>query len=275
MLYPKFLMLSSAISFVVLSFGLIVGSFLNVCIFRLPRKVFWKGHRSQCFSCKSKIPFWLNIPVFSYCCILGRARCCNKKIPVRYPLVEALTACLFLLIYWRHPFVGWDIRHLEFYYFDCLRFSHIAIFSSLLLICSFIDFEFMIIPDEISLGMVGFAPLVCLLHPELSWTSSLYGVFLGAGIIYAIAWLYFIFRSREGIGMGDAKLLAAIGGWCGYQAVLPSLFYGSVIGSLSSLCYLIISRQFSFKAEIPFGPFLAAGALFHLLSPVHFISLFL
>lgn len=267
--------LTSSISYFAITFGLIIGSFLNVCIFRIPRNIFWDSHRSFCFYCKEKIPFWLNIPVLSFLLLRGKARCCGSKIGLRYPLVEVLTGLLILLIYWCFPFVvshdGDYLLHMN----ELIRFSHAAIFACVMLVCSFIDLEFMIIPDVISLPMIALAPVVFYFHPELTLKSSLFGILLGAACIYAIAWVYYLFRRQEGIGMGDAKLLAVVGGWLGYEAVFPTLLYSSVLGTVIGVLVLLLSKKFSLKAEIPFGPFIAIAALFHQLSPFSFYELWL
>ena len=266
-LYSFQQLLSTPVVWFVFVFGALLGSFLNVCIFRLPEGNFWKHSRSICFSCHKKIPVWQNIPIFSYLLLRGRSRCCGQSFSSQYLLVELLTPVLFVLIYWRFPFVtGQWGEALGVHLKDFIRFFHAASFCSLMIICSFIDFRHMIIPDEISLSMVALTPVIIYMHPELNWFSGLLGAIIGGGVIYLIAWVYYLLRKREGIGMGDAKLLAAIGGWLGYQAIVPTLFYGSVVGTLTSVIYLGVSRRFSFRAEIPFGPFLALGALFHLLS---------
>ena len=131
-----------------------------------------------------------------------------------------------------------------------------------------------IIPDVLSLPMIALTPLVVMLHPELSWRSGLIGVIAGGGIIYLIAWLYLLVRGREGMGMGDAKLLAAIGGWLGYQAIMPTLLVGSVLGSVVGIGAMLKSRQLNLQTELPFGPFLALGAALFLLLPFHWLETF-
>ena len=133
-----------------------------------------------------------------------------------------------------------------------------------MIVCSGIDFDHKIIPDIISLPMIFLTPLVVYFHPELLWFDALIGVFLGGGVIYLVAWLYYLLRKEEGMGMGDAKLLAAIGGWLGYKAVLPTLLYSSFIGSLFGLSSMIYSKRINLKSEIPFGPFLACASLLYL-----------
>ncbi len=254
-------------------FGLIMGSFFNVCIYRIPRKIFWQSQRSFCPHCEAKIPMWLNIPIISYVLLRGKTQCCKQPIAAFYPLVELITGLLFVYIYYRFPFLNGpllprpNIHILEF-----IRFSHALIFTSLLLICSVIDIQHMIIPDSLSLSMILLTPLVIYIHPELTWKSGLGGVLFGGGVIYLVAWLYILIRGREGIGMGDAKLLAAIGGWIGYESILPTLLYGSIIGSIAGIILIISSRQLNMQREMPFGPFLALGASLYLIAPFHWIE---
>lgn len=263
--YNLNLFLHSPHFWILLIFGLIMGSFFNVCVLRIPKGEFLNQKRSHCPSCGALIPALLNIPVFSYVFLRGRSACCHKKISMQYPIVEVLTAVLFLFLYLEHPFWGFQsLASKNFYTTEFIRFIHAISFVSLLLICSVIDFNLKIIPDVISLPMIVLSILWVWIHPELDARSSFYGVLLGGGIIYAIAWTYYLLRKQEGIGMGDAKLLAGIGGWLGYQSILPTLLYGSILGSIFGSLVLILSRRFNLKTEIPFGPFLAIGAIIHM-----------
>jgi leader peptidase (prepilin peptidase) / N-methyltransferase len=126
-----------------------------------------------------------------------------------------------------------------------------------------IDIKLMIIPDVISLPMVLASPLVVYLHPDLTWQSSLLGVLLGAGLLYGIAWLYYLVRGEAGMGMGDVKLLGVVGGWLGYEAILPTIFLGSLLGSAIGILLVIGSKQRSLRSAVPFGPFLALGAVIY------------
>lgn len=246
--------------------GALLGSFFNVCIYRIPRQIFWKSHRSFCPTCEKSLPFWHNIPILSWLILRGKAACCGAKISLQYPLVELGSACLLVLIYWTFPFMLHSeggqlvIDSAEF-----LRFIHAAVFSSLLLICSVIDLEHQIIPDVISLPMIAASPLVAWLHPELDIKSSLIGIFLGGGIFYGIAWAYVLIRKEYGLGLGDVKLLAAIGGWLGFQSVLTTIFWASILGALVGIICIVVSGQRDLKLKLPFGPFLSVAAVaFHL-----------
>lgn len=247
--------------------GLIIGSFLNVCILRLPEGQFFANSRSQCRHCGHLIPFWYNIPVLSFFWLRGKSACCRKPLLWQYPLIELLTGALFVWVFWWHPFLSTPTFSVN--YEESLRFAHNVAFCSLLIVGTVIDMRYRIIPDEITLGMICVAPLLALVHPELSLRDSLWGILLGGGVIYAIAWIYYLLRKAEGIGMGDAKLLAGIGGWCGYQAILPTLFYASVLGSLYGLGLMLVRRKLDMKYELPFGPFLALAAFIYLFQDRH------
>ncbi len=245
--------------------GTFFGSFFNVCIYRIPLKIFWKNKRSHCPACNALIPFWYNIPLVSWLVLRGRAACCGASISVRYPLVELLSGLLFVTIYHCFPFVlGWQ-GHLQLDPANFLRFMHAIVFVSLLLICSFIDLQYMIIPDVISLPMIAVTPLVVYLHPDLDWKSALFGILLGGGLFYAVAWLYFLLRREAGLGMGDVKLLAAIGGWLGYQSIITTIFWGSLLGSFVGLGLIVFKGKMSLKTRLPFGPFLSLAAILYLL----------
>lgn len=257
-------------------FGLIWGSFLNVCIYRIPRGNFWASSRSFCPQCQKQIPFYLNLPLVSYLFLLGKSACCQKRISPQYPIVELGTALLLVLLLFRVRLAGLSLFELHFVSLkEWLRFLHGFLFISILIVTSVIDFHFMIIPDKISLPGILATPLVIWLHPELSWKSGLLGVLIGGGFILVVAWFYYFLRKKEGIGMGDAKLLALMGGWLGYESLFPILFYSSITGSVIGIFLLAAQEKLSMKAAIPFGPFLALGALIQLLSPVSFWSFFL
>ena len=263
--FRLYVLLLSPLTWLVFVMGASIGSFLNVCIYRIPLGTFFKHHRSVCRGCAAEIPFYLNIPILSWILLRGKARCCGMSLGLQYPLVEFLTGLLFVVIYWRFPFVtlgndgaSWDGANM-------LRCVHAAIFCSLLLVCSVIDMRLMIIPDVISLPMIALSPLVVYLHPDLDWLSALIGVVAGGGSLYVVAWLYWLIRREVGMGMGDVKLLAAIGGWLGYQAIVPTVFYGSLLGALGGVAIMAASQRLTLRTAIPFGPFLALGAIIHLI----------
>jgi leader peptidase (prepilin peptidase)/N-methyltransferase len=259
---PAFILLA------VVAAGLVTGSFLNVCILRIPDGTFFRHHRSHCPACGAMIPWYLNIPLLGFAVLRGRARCCKARISWQYPLVEAATAVLFVIALWKFPFAEFAPAGHGTILFDrgeALRFLHAVLFCSLLLAASVIDFRLMIIPDVMSLGLVVTSPLVVALHPELDWKSALLGALLGAGLLYGVAWSYWLLRREVGMGFGDVKLLAGIGGWLGYQAIFPVVLIASVSGSLVGIGAMILKRKYHGRTAVPFGPFLAAGAMVDLL----------
>ncbi len=227
-----------------------VGSFLNVCIHRLPRDESIVRPRSRCPQCMKAIAWYDNIPIVSYLVLRGKCRSCGTRISPIYPLVEALTGVLAVAILHRYG-VGPDAA----VYFA---------FASALVVITFIDLEFQIIPDVISLPGVLIGLLSAALALEsVTWIDSVLGALAGGGVLYAVAFTYALFTKREGMGGGDVKLLAMIGAFLGWKAVLFTLFSASVVGSVVGLFAAWRSGQGG-KHPIPFGPFLAAGALAYL-----------
>lgn len=252
--------------------GACIGSFLNVCILRIPEKTFWTHQRSVCPACGKQIPFFLNIPIISFFALWGRARCCGAKLSWQYPIIEFVTAVVFGVLYCKFPFIGWEFNSAEFELDQMIRWVHASAFISLMLTMSVIDARLMIIPDVLSLGMLSMSPLVAWIHPDLNLFDSLLGALAGGGTLYAVAWGYWLLRKQYGLGFGDVKLLAAIGGWLGWQAVFPTLFLGSIVGSIIAITVMALASKFSWQAKIPFGPYLAAGAVTHLLFGSQLIS---
>ncbi len=246
-------------------FGLFIGSFLNVCILRIPEQTFWKSARSRCPHCAAIIPIWHNIPVLSWLLLRGKAACCGNPISWQYPVVELLTGILFAVVYYNFPFLieagsrGFVMDPNGF-----IRCVHMLIFTSLMIVVSVIDIRLQIIPDVISYPMIVTSAFWVMVHPQLHWTDALLGIVAGGGFLYAIAWIYFLIRKEYGMGFGDVKLLAAIGGWLGVSAVFPTLFFGSVLGTVFALAAMILGGSMNFKSRIPFGPFLAIGAFLYM-----------
>lgn len=266
--------LTQPMTYIALVFGLFIGSFLNVCILRIPDKTFFKNARSVCPQCLKQIPFYHNIPVLSWLILRGRAQCCGAKISLMYPVVEALTGILFVIVYWHFPFVRTTPLGIEWEAAEFIRCMHLLIFTSTMVVVSVIDIRLQIIPDVISLSMIPLSVFWVLIHPQLDWFSSVLGILLGGGILWGVAWLYYVVRHEYGLGFGDVKLLAGIGGWLGFQAVLPTLFIGCILGALIGVVLLLISKDKSLKTRIPFGPFLAFGAWIYMLMGPDIMALF-
>jgi leader peptidase (prepilin peptidase)/N-methyltransferase len=230
-------------------FGAVVGSFLNVCICRLPEGRSVVFPPSSCPSCGTGIRWYDNIPVVSYLVLRGRCRSCNASISWRYPLVEALNGLLTLALFFRFG--------------PSLTFLVLFLFCSALVAITFIDFDHQIIPDVISLPgiVVGFAFSFFL--PWLGWRSSLIGIVAGGGIIWLIIELYYRLRKEEGMGGGDVKLLAMIGAFLGWRAILFTLFAASLVGSVVGVSLMFLQKKDG-KLAIPFGPYLALGAVLYI-----------
>ena len=228
-------------------FGAMVGSFLNVCIHRLPRDESIVRPRSKCPGCQNQIAWYDNVPVLSYLLLRGRCRSCGTKVSAVYPLVETLTGALAAALLYRFG-PGPD---------GAIYFA----FAAALVVITFIDLEFQIIPDVISIPGIPIGWVCAFLALEqVTLVDSLLGALLGGGILYAVASGYYFFTKREGMGGGDVKLLAMIGAFLGWKSVLFTLFAASLVGSVIGLLAAWRSGDGG-KYAIPFGPFLAAGAL--------------
>jgi leader peptidase (prepilin peptidase)/N-methyltransferase len=230
-------------------FGLCLGSFLNVCIYRIPLNRSVISPPSSCPSCGEKIRFYDNIPVISFILLAGRCRHCKTALTWRYPLVEVLTGFLSLYL-----FIRFGLHSQYFLWF---------LFSISLLTLSFIDLEHKILPDVLTLPgiVVGFA--VSFLPWGLDWMDSLIGLLAGGGSLYLVAWGYERITGREGMGGGDIKLLAMIGAWLGWQSLPLVVLMSSLCGAIIGGFVIIVGRKGA-RAQIPFGPFLSMGALAYL-----------
>jgi leader peptidase (prepilin peptidase)/N-methyltransferase len=226
------------------AFGAVIGSFLNVVIYRLPLKksVVWPS--SACPHCARELMWYENIPVFSYLVLRGRCRTCGGGISARYPLVEALTALMFAAAWW-HFGPG------------ALLASRL-IFGCALIVLFAIDLEHHLLPNAITLPgiVVGF---VFSLFAGPGWRSSLLGIAVGAGVLWAIAEAYYRIRHEEGLGMGDIKMLAMVGAFLGWQLTLLTLMLASLGGTLIGMI-LIATKRGGLKYALPFGTFIALGA---------------
>jgi leader peptidase (prepilin peptidase)/N-methyltransferase len=226
-------------------FGAVIGSFLNVCIHRLPRgkSVVWPA--SACPACERELAWYENIPVLAYLVLGGRCRTCRAPISARYPIVEAITGVLFAAAYW--------------YYGPSLLLVSRLLFVCALIVLFAIDLEHHLLPNVITLPgiAVGFA---FSLVTEPGWLSSLIGIAIGGGVLYAIAEVYYRLRHEEGLGMGDVKMLAMVGAFLGWKLTLVTLMMASFSGSIVGVT-LIAMRRGSMKYALPFGTFLAMGAV--------------
>jgi leader peptidase (prepilin peptidase)/N-methyltransferase len=226
-------------------FGLMVGSFLNVCIGRLPAGESVVRPPSHCPQCRTPIAWYDNIPVLSYLVLGGKCRACKAPISLRYPVVEIVTGAAFVL-------QGFAIGD------DWALLAARLVFTALLIVLFGTDLETMRLPDVLTLpGIVAGLAFSLWLPPGIS--AALIGAALGAGILYAIRWLWYQWKGIEAMGLGDVKMLAMIGAFLGWQQVLVVLFLASLAGALIGLTLAAI-RARTMASKLPFGTFLALGA---------------
>ena len=231
----------------VFMFGMCIGSFLNVCIYRLPSSMsIINPSRSFCPQCNSAIQFYDNIPVFSYLWLKGRCRNCKASISLRYPLVELMTGILAIAILFMF---GLTLE--GFVYF---------IFISSLLVITFIDIDHKIIPDIISLPGIPIGLAASFVLPDITFKSSLIGLLVGGGSLLLVAWTYSLITHKEGMGGGDIKLLGMIGTFIGWKGVIFTIFAASLAGTLVGIIVMLLKGK-NLKFAIPFGPFLSIGAM--------------
>ncbi|HAJ32596.1 MAG TPA: prepilin peptidase [Candidatus Atribacteria bacterium] len=230
--------------------GLIVGSFSNVCIYRIPRNESIVYPASHCLSCHSPIKPVDNIPLLSYILLKGRCRNCKSKISIQYPVVEFLTGFIYLIIYLIY---GLSIQTLIY-----------IILSSALIIITFIDLNEKIVPDVISLPGIVIGFIISFFVPYISFINSALGVVVGGGIILVIGLIGTAIFKKEAMGGGDVKLAAMIGAFLGWRYIIISLFLGFFLGALAGII-LILSKIKSREDVVPFGPFIVIGSLITLL----------
>ncbi|MCE9593358.1 MAG: prepilin peptidase [Planctomycetes bacterium] len=272
-------------------FGLFVGSFLNVAIYRLPRDDMSVSNpkRSQCPSCKRPIRWYENLPVLSWVFLLGRCRGCGWRIPWRYPLVELLTAALWAFAAWRSAPAHWGVLLVQ------------LLVLAGLVVATFVDFDCFEIPDEVSIGGIVLAPVVALILPEIHadtvlavhlshggaierWpalVATVVGMAVGGGILWGIGWIGEKIYGREAMGFGDVKLMCGGGGLVGPGGTLAALLIASLAASIVGVANILrvlwivrarvrrrgTSRPFRRSLHtarivgryLPFGPYLALG----------------
>ncbi len=225
--------------------GLVIGSFLNVCIYRLPRSESIVRPASRCPSCGHALSWYENIPVVSYLALRGRCRQCRRPISPIYPLVELATSAVFVVLFLRTP--------------PGLLLLSRLVFAAAMLVLLLIDLRHRILPNVITIPgiVVGF---LFSLFTVPGWLSSLIGIAIGGGVLLAIGEAYYRIRHEEGMGMGDVKMLAMMGAFLGWQLTLLSLVLSSLLGSIIGLAILALRKGDS-KYPLPFGSFLALGGI--------------
>jgi leader peptidase (prepilin peptidase)/N-methyltransferase len=227
-------------------FGAAIGSFLNVCIFRIPAEESIIKPSSRCPHCLQPIRYYDNIPIISFLLLRARCRDCSAKISWRYPLMEFITGLLALLLFLKF---GISLNFLVFF-----------IFTAVLIVITFIDFDHQIIPDAISLPGIPIFFLAAVFIVGVPWLEALIGLLVGGGVLLTIAFVYELITKREGMGGGDIKLLALIGGFLGWKSLIFVLLFSSLTGALIGIAAMIIKKQDT-KYAVPFGPFLSAAAV--------------
>ncbi|HWR53462.1 MAG TPA: prepilin peptidase [Bryobacteraceae bacterium] len=250
--------------FVALLFGLLIGSFLNVCIFRLPNDYSVVGPRSYCPQCRRPIAWYDNIPVLSWFLLRGRCRQCRGRIRLRYPLVEAATGALFFTIFYRY---GASLQALK-----------LASFVALVIGLIVMDLEERVLPDEFTMGGLALGLVFAALVPfergfvglflPHGWSVRLaavveagIGAAVGGLVLWGVGVLYQRIRGREGLGGGDPRMVAMTGAFLGLHGALATVLIGSLLGSVVGLSYVAIARKDAATYELPFGTFLGVAAL--------------
>ena len=227
-------------------FGAMVGSFLNVCIHRLPKEESIVVPRSRCPACQSPIRAWDNIPLLSFILLRGHCRSCGHPISWRYPLVEALTALLFVLTVARFGVT--------------LKSAFLLAFLCGLVVVSFIDLDHQIIPNVITLPGIPLGLIGGLLVREPPLLDRLIGTLAGAGFLYFVLFYGGVLYGQEAMGEGDLNLIALVGAFLGWQAVVVTILVACFVGSVVGLGLMAL-RRLGRRQHIPFGPFLALGAV--------------
>lgn len=232
-----------------LVFGMVIGSFLNVCICRMPKDESIVSPPSHCPHCNYQIRWYDNIPVISYLLLRGKCRGCGVHISLQYPLVELLNGILALLLFLRFG--------------PTLAFAALFVFCSALVVITFIDIEHQIIPDEISLSGIVIGFILSFFLQGHGWLNSILGILLGGGSLLLVAYAYQLLTGKEGMGGGDIKLLAMMGAFLGWKSIPFIILASSLVGSVVGISMMLLQKKDS-KLAIPFGPYLAFGAILYI-----------
>lgn len=242
-------------------FGLVIGSFLNVVIYRLPLKIMLKKSRSACPKCGIQLKWYHNIPLISYLFLKGKCAFCKKTISIRYPMVELSNALFYVYFYMTFGLTN--------------NFIIFSILSSVLLTIIFIDYDHQIIPDSITIPGMVLGLAVSFLPDGMGVINSFIGLLVGGGSLYFIALLGDWLFKKESMGGGDIKMAGMLGAFLGWQKVLLIFLSSAVIGLFVSIIILFISEKFRKERVIPFGPFLAIAAFLAIIYGDNIINFYL
>lgn len=234
----------------VLVIGAVAGSFINVVIYRLPRQESIVFPGSHCPFCNVQLKWYENIPMFSFVLLGHRCRSCHHPISWQYPTVEVLMAMLSYALFYKFHLTA--------------SFVVFFIFTAMLLAIIYIDFQHQIIPDLISIPGIIIGFTCSFITDLISWQNSLLGIIIGGGFLYGVAVIYYFITKREGMGGGDIKLLAMLGAFLGWRAVIFIVFFSALLGSLAGLFFMTQQKKGG-KTMIPYGPFLSLASIFYVL----------
>lgn len=265
--------------FLIFIVGLIVGSFLNVCIYRIPKKKSLVSPRSFCPNCNTPIGWYANVPVLSYLLLWGRCRTCKVKISIRYPLVELLTGYIFVHLY--YVFIQYRQES------PCIFLCYIALCSALI-ISTFVDLELLVIPNEVTFVGIPLVLVLSVIYPGLhdaqntlrnfsltgvcrldTLIASIIGMLVGGGLIFLCSILGKWILKKDAMGFGDVKLMGMIGGVTGWKLAVSVFFVAPFFGLLMAIPVLLFKK----RHLIPYGPFLSLAALVCILMQDYFIGL--
>ena len=241
-------------------FGTMVGSFLNVCVYRIPEGQSIVLPASHCRACKKPIAFYDNIPLVSFLALKGKCRYCGAPLSLQYPVVELLTGLLAVAC-----LLKWGAGYAAAVWF---------LFCAALIVVTFIDLTHQIIPDVISLPGIACGLLLSLVLDQPGFQSSLIGAALGGGSLFLIRCVYYAVTRQEGMGLGDVKLLAMMGAFLGWKSILFIIMVASFAGALLGIAVMIIKKKDG-RYAIPFGPFLSLGAVCYLFCGQEIINWYL
>jgi len=247
-------------AFVVFLFGACWGSFLNVCIYRIPAELSVVKPRSRCPKCMTNLSWRDNIPIFGWLSLGGKCRYCEAPISPRYPIIETITAVLFMWVWLKYPpFVEQGVD---------FRFAAYMVLVFGLLLGSMVDIDEMWIPDRCTIGGMIIGPILSFLIPALHGTDShvlslirsLVGLGFGFGLLWSVAYFGRLMLKKEAMGFGDVKLMGALGAFLGFESIVFIVFVSSLLGSIIGVSLIALGQK-EWQSRIPFGPYIALAAL--------------